>query len=88
IDAVRKAWSEGFIAEAVDRFCRETEAMDSSGRRPRGLLTGDDMARGQAPVEAPLTYDYHGWTVAKCGPWSQGPALLQQLALLKGFDLS
>ncbi|MGQ3028280.1 MAG: gamma-glutamyltransferase family protein [Ferrovibrionaceae bacterium] len=88
IDAVRKAWSEGFIAEAVDRFCRETEAMDSSGRRHRGLLTGDDMARWQATVEAPLTYDYHGWTVAKCGPWSQGPALLQQLALLKGFDLS
>ncbi len=87
IDAVRKAWSEGFIAEAVDRFCRETEAMDSSGRRHRGLLTGDDMARWQASVEAPLTYDYHGWTVAKCGPWSQGPALLQQLALLKGFDL-
>ncbi len=88
IDAVRKAWSEGFIAEAVDRFCRQTEAMDSSGRRHRGLLTGDDMARWQATVEAPLTYDYHGWTVAKCGPWSQGPALLQQLALLKGFDLS
>ena len=23
----------------------------------------------------------------KCGPWNQGPATLQQLALLKGFDL-
>src|SRR3546814_12955524 len=46
------------------------------------------MAKWQAHVEAPLTYDYHGWTVAKCGPWSQGPAFLQQLALLKGFDLS
>lgn len=87
IDAVRKAWSEGFVAERIDRFCRETEAMDASGRRHRGLLTGDDMAKWQASWEAPLTYDYKGWTVAKCGPWSQGPAFLQQLALLQYFDL-
>src|SRR5439155_1245751 len=26
-------------------------------------------------------------TVVKGGPWSQGPVLLQQLALLQGFDL-
>ena len=45
------------------------------------------MARWQAPVEAPLTYDYRGYTVVKGGPWSQGPVLLQQLALLQGFDL-
>ena len=62
--------------------------MDSSGRRHKGLLTGDDMARWRASTEAPLTYDYHGHTVAKCGPWSQGPVFLQQLALLKGFDIA
>lgn len=88
IDAARTAWREGFVATAIDRFCRETEAMDASGRRHRGVLSGTDMATWQAHVEAPLTYDYHGWTVAKCGPWSQGPAFLQQLALLKGFDLA
>lgn len=87
IEAVRKAWAEGFVAEAIDRFCSATEAMDASGRRHRGLLSGDDMAKWRAHVEAPVTYDYRGWTVAKCGPWSQGPALLQQLAILKGFDL-
>ena len=87
IEAARTAWRTGFVAEAIDRFCRDNEVMDSSGRRHRGLLTGDDMARWSAGVEAPLTYNYQGWTVAKCGPWSQGPALLQQLALLKGFDL-
>ncbi len=87
VDAVRKAWSEGFVAERIDRFCRETEAMDASGRRHHGLLTGADMAGWQASWEAPLTYDYKGWTVAKCGPWSQGPAFLQQLALLRYFDL-
>ncbi|HEX6959921.1 MAG TPA: gamma-glutamyltransferase family protein [Ferrovibrio sp.] len=88
IDVVREAWREGFVAEAIDRFCSSTEAMDASGRRHRGVLSGDDMAKWQAHIEAPLTYDYHGWTVAKCGPWSQGPVFLQQLALLKGFDLA
>lgn len=88
IEAARKAWREGFVAEAVDAFLAKTEAMDASGKRHRGVLSGNDMAKWQAHIEAPLTYDYHGWTVAKCGPWSQGPAFLQQLALLKGFDLA
>ncbi len=88
IDAARRAWSHGFVAEAIDRFARTVAVMDSTGRRHTGLLTGQDMADWQATYEAPLTYGYHGWTVAKCGPWSQGPVLLQTLALLKGFDLS
>jgi gamma-glutamyltranspeptidase/glutathione hydrolase len=87
IDAARNAFYRGFVAEAIGRFY-ETEAMDSSGRRNRGLLTADDMARWAAPVEAPLAYEYHGHTILKCGPWSQGPAMLQTLALLKGFDLA
>lgn len=87
IEAARRAWYGGFVAEAVDRFYRTAELMDSSGERHKGLLTGDDMERWQATREAPVTYDYRGYTVAKCGPWSQGPVLLQQLALLKGFPL-
>src|SRR4029078_2685303 len=47
---------------------------------------GDDMAKWQAQIEAPLTYDYGRYTVCK-PPWSQGPVMLQQLALLKGFNL-
>jgi gamma-glutamyltranspeptidase/glutathione hydrolase len=87
IDAGRRAWYQGFVAEAVDRFFRATDVLDVSGRHHRGLLRGADFARWSATVEAPLTYDYHGHTVLKCGPWSQGPAFLQQLALLRGFDL-
>src|SRR4029078_5824351 len=34
-----------------------------------------------------LTYDYGRYTVCKA-PWSQGPVTLQQLALLKGFNLA
>jgi gamma-glutamyltranspeptidase/glutathione hydrolase len=88
IDAARRAWYQGFVAEAVDRFCRDADVLDVTGRHHRGLLRGDDFARWSATVEAPLTYDYHGHTILKCGPWSQGPAYLQQLALLRGFDLA
>ena len=87
IEAARRIWAEGFIAAAIDRFCRAEAMMDSSGRRHHGLLTGEDMARWRASVEAPLTHDYRGYTLCKCGPWTQGPVLLQMLALLDGFDL-
>src|SRR5438876_1262254 len=87
IERARATWYRGFVAAAIDHFCRTEKVMDSSGRRHGGLLTGDDLARWEAPVETPLTFDYRGYTVAKGGPWSQGPVFLQQLALLQGFDL-
>lgn len=87
IERARKAWSQGFVAEAIDKFCRTQEVMDVSGSPHRGVLTADDMARWQPTIEAPLTYDYGRYTVCKAGVWSQGPVTLQQLALLKGFAL-
>ncbi len=87
IDAARDAWYRGFVAEAIGRFATGTEAIDTSGRRHRGVITADDMARWSAPVEKPVTLDYHGHTVLKCGAWSQGPAMLQTLALMAGFDV-
>ena len=51
IERARKAWSQGFVAEAIDRFCRTQAVMDTSGAPHRGVLTGDDMARWQAQVE-------------------------------------
>jgi gamma-glutamyltranspeptidase/glutathione hydrolase len=88
IDSIRNAWYRGWVAEAIGRFYGTQDILDSSGRRHRGLLTSDDMARWAASVEDPIAYDYHGHTVLKVGVWSQGPALLQSLALLKGFDLA
>ena len=87
IERARQVWSQGFVAEAIDRFCRTQKVMDVTGTPHGGLLTGADMARWQAHVEAPLTYDYGRYTVCKAGVWSQGPVLLQQLALLRGYDL-
>jgi gamma-glutamyltranspeptidase/glutathione hydrolase len=86
IEKARAAWSRGFVAAEIDRFFRE-EIMDCSGRRHRGLLTADDMARWAASYEEPLARDYRNFTVLKCGPWSQGLVLLQQLALAEHLDL-
>ncbi|MFL5317067.1 MAG: gamma-glutamyltransferase family protein [Microvirga sp.] len=87
IERARKTWSQGFVAEEIDRFCRTQEVMDTSGRPHRGVLAADDMAGWEATVEAPIGYDYGRYTVLKCGAWNQGLTTLQQLALLKGFDL-
>jgi gamma-glutamyltranspeptidase/glutathione hydrolase len=87
IERARESWSRDFVAEAIDRFCRTTEAMDTSGAPHKGLLTGDDIAAWTPHREEPVTYDYDRYTVCKAGWWSQGPVLLQQLALLKGFGL-
>jgi gamma-glutamyltranspeptidase / glutathione hydrolase len=86
IERARQSWSQGFVAEAIDRFCRTQDIMDTSGRKHRGVLTADDMVRWTPHIEPPLTYDYGRYTVCKTGPWGQGPVTLQQLALLKGFD--
>jgi gamma-glutamyltranspeptidase/glutathione hydrolase len=88
IEKARDAFYRGFVAEAIDAYLAKAEVMDESGMRHSGVLRADDLARWSAGVEAPLTYDYHGWTVAKTGPWGQGPVLLQSLALLKGFDIA
>ncbi|MFI6943624.1 gamma-glutamyltransferase family protein [Streptomyces sp. NPDC050418] len=83
IDAARRVWREGFIAEALlKQSARPT--LDTSGERHTGTLTGDDLASFRAEYEAPATYDWNGWTLCKAGTWSQGPSLLQQLALLPG----
>jgi gamma-glutamyltranspeptidase / glutathione hydrolase len=88
IEAARRAWYEGFVAEAIDRFLAQAEIMDVTGRRNRGLLTGADLAGWRASVEPPVSFDYHGLTVCKTGPWGQGPAFLAQLGLLDGYDLA
>ncbi|PBC86070.1 MULTISPECIES: gamma-glutamyltransferase family protein [unclassified Streptomyces] len=81
IEAARRIWREGFIGEALADYAARP-AMDTSGERHAGTLTGDDLAAYSATYEEPVTHDWNGWTVAKAGGWSQGPAFLQQLALL------
>ena len=86
IEAARKIWYEGWIAEAIDTFYSTQELLDPTGRHHKGLLRGDDLARWRAAYDEPETVEYGGLTIAKCGFWSQGPTLLQQLAILRGLD--
>ncbi|UCF65182.1 MAG: gamma-glutamyltransferase, partial [bacterium] len=52
-----------------------------------GFLRKKDLVSHVTRIELPLQVEYHGYTIYKCGPWTQGPYLLQSLQLLKGFDL-
>jgi gamma-glutamyltranspeptidase / glutathione hydrolase len=88
IEAARRAFYSGFVAEAIDDYARHTDVMDVTGERHRGLLTGADLADWRASAEAPVTLDFHGLTVCKTGPWGQGPVFLQQLAMLASYDLA
>ncbi len=88
IDAARRVFYEGFVAEALADYLDVAEVMDATGRPNRGLLAYDDLAAWRPGTETPLTFDYAGLTVCKTGPWGQGPVFLQQLALLAGFDLA
>ncbi|KAJ1683830.1 hypothetical protein LUZ63_020975 [Rhynchospora breviuscula] len=85
IDAARHEWSHGFVAAAVDAFVRETHR-HSSGTDHAGVITAADMAGFEATYEPATTVDFRGVTVAKTGPWGQGPVLLQALLVLGGFE--
>jgi gamma-glutamyltranspeptidase/glutathione hydrolase len=85
IEAARRAWGEGFVAEAIEAFVA-TPHRHSTGGDHAGVITAADLAGFRASYEPALTRDFHGVTVAKTGPWGQGPVLLQALALLEGFE--
>jgi gamma-glutamyltranspeptidase / glutathione hydrolase len=78
LERARRVFYEGFVAEAIDRFCVAED----------GLLSAQDLAEWEATLEDVLAYHYRGLTVCSTGPWAAGPVGLQQLALLSGFDLA
>jgi gamma-glutamyltranspeptidase/glutathione hydrolase len=88
IEAARQTFKQGFIAETIDSWMREACVMDAAGARRKGVLTGEDMARWEATYEDPLSVDYAGWQVWKCGAWSQGPSFLQALRMLEGSGIA
>lgn len=88
IEAARHAFYEGFVAEAIDDYLRDACVMDASGGRHKGVMTGQDMAEWRATIEAPISVEHADWTVWKCGPWTQGPVLLQALQMLRGDDIA
>ena len=52
-----------------------------------GCLTVDDLANFQVREEEPVRGRFAGMELCVCGPWCQGPVILQTLQILNGFDL-
>lgn len=75
--AARDAFYRGDLAHAMVDYHRDHG----------GLLTADDLAGFRSGIEPPLRARFGEIDVFTCGPWCQGPVLLQMLSLLEGFDL-
>ena len=54
IDAARRAWYQGFVAEEIDRFARVTHP-DPNFSPMNAVITGEDLARYEAVYETPVT---------------------------------
>jgi gamma-glutamyltranspeptidase/glutathione hydrolase len=74
---VADAFYRGPIARRIDAWAREKGS----------LIRYADLATHTTRLEEPVSITYRGLTVYKCGVWSQGPALLEALQILAGFDL-
>lgn len=82
------------VQAASDRFYGQNgvnsdiaDALESFYIENGGFLRKRDLAAHVTLVEDPVTVAYRGYTVCKCGPWTQGPYLCQALRLLEGFNL-
>ena len=77
IDAVRDFFYRGEIAHRIDAFSKAHD----------GFLRYEDMAAFKLEPEEPVSTTFKGYTVYKPGFWSQGPAMIEALNILDGFDL-
>ncbi|GIW88757.1 MAG: gamma-glutamyltranspeptidase [Isosphaeraceae bacterium] len=77
------------LRRAADYFYRGpiADQIDAWSRAQGGLLRRHDLATHLTRIEEPIALDYHGHTILKCGPWTQGPALLQALLILQNDPL-
>jgi len=87
IEAARDVFYKGEIAERIVAFIRDHPVEDASGSAHAGLLSYEDLAEWHGGLEETVSLPFGGLVVHKCPPWTQGPVVLQQLALLEGFDL-
>jgi len=75
--AARDCFYQGDVADELEAWYIEVGA----------FLRKADLAAHKTVIEDPVAVKYRGYTVYKCGPWTQGPTLCQTLRLLEGFDL-
>jgi gamma-glutamyltranspeptidase/glutathione hydrolase len=77
LHAARNAFYRGDIASAIVRHQKEHG----------GWLLAEDLAEFRSRVEQPCRIRFADFDVYGCGPWSQGPMVLEALNILAGFDL-
>ena len=77
LQAAHDAFYRGDIAREIVAF----------QRREGGYLTMDDLAAYRSPTEPVVRRHWRGHEVIVCGPWCQGPALLEALALVEHLGL-
>ena len=91
VDAERSASGtrEDKLTAARDRFYRGDVAdeLEAWYIATGAWLRKRDLEAHVTRIEDPVSAEYRGYTVYKCGPWTQGPVLCQNLRLLEGFDL-
>ena len=84
IEAARRAWGSGFVAQEAEAFL-SVPHRHSTGTDHAAVVTAADFEAFRAGFERCRTLEFRGVTLAKSGPWAQGPVLLQALAILDGF---
>lgn len=77
IDAVRDFFYRGEVAHKIDEFSKANH----------GLLRYDDLASFRLKPEEPVSTEYRGYKVYKPGFWSQGPAMIEALNIIEGYDV-
>jgi putative membrane-bound dehydrogenase-like protein len=88
-EAQTEGTREEKLQAARDRFYKGdiAEQLVVYYKKEGGFLRMRDLDAHQTLIEDPVSVDYRGYTVLKCGPWTQGPYLCQTLQILEGFDL-
>jgi gamma-glutamyltranspeptidase/glutathione hydrolase len=76
--AARNAFYRGDIAQAIVAYHRENG----------GLLSEEDLAGFRVAIEPPVKTRFRELEMYGCGPWCQGPVLLEMLNILSSVDLS
>lgn len=81
IERARQIWRQGFIAEAFVRAAN-TPTFDATGTEHAAQWEPDEQLCWEPTWEPTISHTWGDWTVHKADQWTQGPAFLQQLALL------
>lgn len=79
-DAILAAYERFYRGDIAEELVRATQAAG-------GLITMRDLDQWQVHIEEPVMSTYKDIEVYKLNSWVQGPALLQMLNIVEGFDV-